>query len=313
MPRLRYLLYPGLIGYAIFCYLLAPASVLHLAWVNVLWMLAPLVLLPLAFYVDRRPLPIYAWAASTGLLAGAFLLPPGLAAALLALPYLLFTVYTGWTALDRLTTWRTAEVVRLAGWLYLSVAAFWAFADRLDWQPLGFDPVIVLLTAAHFHYAGLLLPLLTGLVIQDRPSRLAGAIGWLVVGGVPLVAIGLTASQFGVPHWLEQLAVVVMIAGGMGSAYLHLIVAGYGPHRNARKLFFLGSACLLSGMLLALAYNFRALLPWPFLDIPHMYALHGTLNTIGVGVLLLGGWVLRVRSSDYHVTTASVPEAQIST
>ena len=290
-------MYPGLIGYGLFVYLLAPDSPLHLSWVNVLWMLAPLVLLPLAFYVDRRPLPVYAWAAAAGLLAAAFLLPAGLSAALLAFPYLLFTAWSAWTALDRLTAWRPAPVVRLAGWLFLPVAAFWAFADRLDWQPLGFEPTIVLLTAAHFHYAGLLLPLLTGLLLEETPGRLASWVGGLVVAGVPLVAFGLTASQLGLPHWLEQLAVVVMVAGGMGSALLHVRAAGYGPHRRSRQLFFLGGNCLFVGMLLALAYNFRNLLPWTFLDIPHMYALHGTLNTLGVGIFLLGGWVLRVRAA----------------
>ena len=259
-------------------------------------MLAPLVLLPLAFYLEWRPLPVYGWAFSVGLLAGAYLLLPGLAAALLALPYLLFTVWSGWTALDRLPSWTLATITRLAGWLYLPVAAFWAFADRLDWQPLGFDPTIVLLTAAHFHYAGLLLPLLTGLAMDRLPGGFARLTGILVVVGVPLVAIGLTASQFGVPHWLEQAAVIVMILGGMGSALLHIRLAGYGPHRSSRQLFFLGGGCLFMGMLLALAYNFRTVLPWPFLDIPHMYAVHGTLNTLGVGVLLLGGWVLRARS-----------------
>ena len=265
-------------------------------------MLAPLVLLPLAFYVDRRPLPIYGWAFSVGLLAGSYLLLPSLSAALLALPYLLFTVWSGWTALDRLTTWNTAAVVRLCGWLYLPVAAFWAFADRLDWQPLGFDPTIVLLTAAHFHYAGLLLPLLTGLLIDVLPGRTSNYVGICVVLGVPLVAFGLTASLFGVPHWVEQIAVLVMVLGGLGSGILHILAAGFGPHRLSRQLFFLGGSFLIGGMLLAFAYNYRAVLPLPWLDIPHMYALHGTLNTLGVGVLLLGGWVMRTRAIDRSIS-----------
>ena len=290
------MLYPGLIGYALFVYLLAPASVLHLSWVTALWLFAPLVLLPLAFYVDRRSLPIYAWASSTGLLAGSYLLPPSLAAALLALPYLLFTVWSGWAALDRLHRWHWPAVVRLSGWLYLPVAAFWAFADRLDWQPLGFDPTIVLLTAAHFHYAGLLLPLVTGLAMERAKQPVFRYVGAAVVFGVPLVAVGLTASQFGVPHWMEQLAVMVMVLGGLGSGMLHIVLAGYGPHRLARQLFFLGGGFLLGGMLLAFAYNFRAVLLLPWLDIPHMYAIHGTLNTLGVGICLLGGWVALTRA-----------------
>jgi outer membrane biosynthesis protein TonB len=46
------------------------------------------------------------------------------------------------------------------------------------WRPLDFDPVIVLLTAVHFHYAGFLLPLCTALAAREVGGRGAAAACW---------------------------------------------------------------------------------------------------------------------------------------
>ncbi|MEZ4934569.1 MAG: YndJ family transporter [Saprospiraceae bacterium] len=50
---------------------------------------------------------------------------------------------------------------------YLSVGGLWAVADRMGWRPLDYDPEIVFLTVAHFHYAGFVLPIVAGFVVRE--------------------------------------------------------------------------------------------------------------------------------------------------
>ena len=72
--------------------------------------------------------------------------------------------------------------------------------SRLGIQPLGFGDTIVLLTAAHFHYAGFAAPILTGLagrILSDAPSttrRLFVVAGIAITIGTPIVATGITVS-----------------------------------------------------------------------------------------------------------------------
>src|SRR5258708_7317839 len=69
--------------------------------------------------------------------------------------------------------WQTPELAIAAGLVYIAVGGTWTFASRLGKGFFGFDEPLVLLTGAHFHYAGLLLPILTGLAARNLRSRLA--------------------------------------------------------------------------------------------------------------------------------------------
>lgn len=173
---------------------------------------------------------------------------------------------------------------------FLLIAAAWSTADRFAFQPLGFDPIIVVLTGAHFHYAGFVVALLAHLLITQKDTSLVKLIGVLVLMGVPAVAFGITSSQFGGPPWLEGVAGSIMALGGVGVATVHL-----GLIKNTKDLFtkillIVGAVCLMAGMILAMLYAWRHLYFISFLSIPWMYAVHGTLNSVGIGVCLLEAW-----------------------
>src|SRR5256885_1534113 len=71
--------------------------------------------------------------------------------------------------------------------LYWLVGAGWLALARFGLRPLGFSPEIVLATAVHFHFAGVLLPVL---VLRSTGPRLVPP----VLLGVPLVALGITLA-----------------------------------------------------------------------------------------------------------------------
>lgn len=216
-------------------------------------------------------------------LVAAFCLPPGWTAASLAGLWLLVVARLGLWAVRRLGELPLAALLAIA---FLGVAAAWAFADRLGWQPLGFDPLIVLLTAIHFHYAGFALALMTALL--PRSSWQTSLSKGLVVG-VGGVAVGITSTQLHGPAWIEVTAVTLMVLVGWGIALLQWREAGKGRHRSSKLLLRLGSAALFGGLLLALLYGWRFAQLWPWLTIPWMYATHGVLNSVGFTLLTFVG------------------------
>src|SRR5262249_61736011 len=105
-----------------------------------------------------------------------------------------------------------ADISVNVGFIYLAVGGTWAVLSRSGWRPLDFRDIIVLATAVHFHYAGLILPLLAGLAaakLRDGQSQLAAAraIIW-----VPLVPEGLTPAALGITL-VERLADWVFAVG----------------------------------------------------------------------------------------------------
>ena len=146
------------LGAVVFTILLLPDSPQELNWVKIIFLFAPTLLIPLWLYsqfkIKNISFLLGAW--SLGL---AFLMPKGMWAGYLAIPWLLFTICLGYNALftTQQPSLATGSWSGRAAFLFLPVGAAWAVADRLGWQPMGFQATIVLLTAVHFHYAGFLL------------------------------------------------------------------------------------------------------------------------------------------------------------
>lgn len=285
----------------------------HTAWAEALLFFAALVIVP--FLIDliaddadgpltRRLLGAAArlQLPAALLLVFAFTRAPDVRAALRALPWacVLFLLATVGTLRvvqrgGRPFPWLCRDV----GLIYAAVGAAWLMADRFGLRPLGFDEAIVLLTAIHFHFAGLLLPALAGLALHEfKNSRLGVLIGLSVIAGVPAVALGISASQLGFDPRIEMVAALFMAVGGLGLAGLHLKLATQAAWPVAvRWLWAIAGCSLIAGMLLAALYGLRHFFqPWPWLDIPWMRAMHGSVNALGFGFCgVIGWWFARAR------------------
>jgi hypothetical protein len=166
-------------------------------------------------------------------------------------------------------------------------------ADRVGFRPLDFPDVIVTLTAVHFHYAGLLLPLTVGLIVRTLPSSTFARIASIgVVLGVPAVAVGITMTQLGFSPLFEAIAGGVLALSGIFTGFLQMRIA-FNAHRRpyVRALFVIAGSSLIFGMVLAAIYASRAFfLPIPWLDVPWMRALHGSANALGFGLCGVLAW-----------------------
>ncbi|HZS03903.1 MAG TPA: YndJ family protein [Blastocatellia bacterium] len=280
-------------------------SPLHLRWGTSLLLLSPMVLVPLGLRLvvsaDSKGIEgrLWKWASMLQLPAAlallvAFALPIGWRAAALSLPWLVVTVMISLGGLVRASRRGSGPLEELsidAGLIYLAVGGVWAVLARSGARPLGFDPVIVLLTAIHFHYAGFLLPLVTGMAGRRLKSGIARIAALAVIAGVPLTAVGITTTQLGFSHAVESLAALLTALAGLLTAWLHFRLAIQKNQPGlVRGLWLVAALSLTFSMTLAALYGLRFYLPTAWPDIPWMRALHGTANAFGFGFAGLLAW-----------------------
>jgi hypothetical protein len=281
-----------------------------------LFVLSPLVLVPLlltAIFDEHDDTPLIR-ALSWSQLPCALALPlaaslaPGGLGLLAALPWVGWTVLAAWIGLTR--AWALlrdggvrglfdGELAIAAGLGFPLVGSGWFVCDRLALEPLGFSPLIVLLTAAHFHHAGFTLPLSAGLLARALPQQhdLWRITAVTVVLAVPLVALGITFSPL-----LELIAALITAGSGIAVAIGMLLRSHEVPTLPGLLSALAGSA-LLAGMSFAGSYaigEFQGV-AWP--DIVAMIRLHGAINALGFGLLGAWAWHLRppsVRGSQHR-------------
>jgi hypothetical protein len=279
------------------------------AWAHALLLFAALVLVPLALellrdleeaatsarwfvWIERLQLP-----AALALLVACWL-PPGALAAAATLPW------AGLTAgMAVIGLWRAQQgglrrdldgLCRDAALIFAVIGGAWTLADRYAYRPLGFEVAIVALTAVHFHFAGLLLPLFAGLVQRELFFwRLASRAAVGVVLGTPALAVGIVMTQLGAGPSFEAAAGCGLALAGMAVGVLHVRIAtdGKGQPLLTRALLAVAGVSLFIAMVFAALYAMRAFVaPFPWLGIPQMRMLHGTLNAIGFGFCGVLAW-----------------------
>lgn len=281
--------------------------VLHLAWAYAMLLFAALVLVPLALDLvdadDDTLLAAEFFRMAHGLqlpaallLILAFVQPAGMKALACAAPWIICTGLVATTGLLRILRRGITPLSLLCrdvGLVFLAVGGGWLTCDRIGFRPLGFSPDIVLLTAIHFHFAGLILPIITGRVVAEFSDvRFAALVGYGVLSGVPLVAVGITASQLGTGHGIELFSTAWLAMATMAVASMHLILAAQRRWPMWVRAFWAIAACaLFFSMSLAVLYATRPyVMPIVWLDIPWMRALHGTANVFGFALPAVIAW-----------------------
>lgn len=274
------------------------ARLLHFPSVEGLLLLGPLVAVPIGLRLAAPSGPLrgrwrvaaYVQPAAAALLVASFCLPAGPAAAALASPWLAFAALMALLGVLRFAERGPSPAEELAidaALIFPVVGATWLLASRAGLPFMGFVEPTVLLTAAHFHFAGFALPLLTGLAGRAVPGRHSTGACVGVVVGVPLVALGITLSAKGISG-VELLAASWLAGAGALSALLQVRAATRQPRSWA--LLAAPAFCLLGGMLFAAAWGLRPLTAsmWPSFET--MIAVHATLNVLGYTLPSLAAW-----------------------
>ena len=237
------------------------------------------------------------------------LLAPGAFAGVVAGIWLLFSLLLALLGLLFLFQTRARSLPEscLAGALvYLPIGALWLLMSRLNLRPLGFDSLIVLLTAVHFHFITLTALTITGLSGQalkaERrafPHRLYRVLAPGMLITPLIVAGGITLTQVTGVRLLEGVGACLLACCLIGIALLNVcfIVPGTRP-ALARILLLVSSNGVVLTMLLATAYALGETTGAWTITIAQMIALHGWINGLVFGLCGLLGW--RLRQSEWE-------------
>lgn len=153
---------------------------------------------------------------------------------------------------------------------------------------LRFEPIIVLLTVVHYHYAGFALPLVAGHAGRvvaaddghfgaDFAGRVAAATTLVIIVNVALIAVGITFSPL-----VEVVAVTLFTVAVAGFAMLVLRDVVPTIARLPGVLLTVASLAVFVTMALALAYGYSAFPATAALvTVGEMIRWHGTLNAFG--------------------------------
>ncbi len=241
-----------------------------------------------AIYLELRRLLLTAHPASAALAVIALTLLPGLTATALGALWLLYALGIAAAGAlrfasraDRLAP---AELCIDAGLVQTAVAGF-AFLTACAGLPfLGYEYPWQTLTAVHFSYAGMALPVFAGMIGRALNGRCARAFGLVAPGvifGSALVGFGILWSPL-----LEVLSVIALSASLWVCAGLVLGVVAPAIKRWPLKLgLMLSAAVLFVSMPLAVLYALGDVRGELILTIPQMIDTHGRLNAFGFGLL----------------------------
>lgn len=225
------------------------------------------------------------------LTTASFFLKEGLQAGALVTLWFIVAAALALDGLERLIRTRLQSFVQFCfafGEGYAVVGALWLMASRLGMQPAGFHEPIVLLTAVHFHYAGLMAATLAGLAASSMraPSSLRIALSCAVVGP------GLLGLAFLVGPKMKLAAVGLIAIGEFGIAFANFRIGLTAAGGIGGRLLLAGSVCVIFGMALAGIWAVGEYPLHAFVNLVQMARYHGVLNSVGFGLCSLSGWTL---------------------
>jgi len=274
---------------------------------ELLFLLAPWVVVPLSLSLVPRTsssglfritvtLVRYLIFPGAILTTASFLLPAGRVAGALVSLWLIVCMALALDGLDRFIRTRLGsfqEFCFAVGEGYALVGTMWLLASRLGMQPMGFYEPIVLLTAIHFHYAGLMAAILAGLVACWMRTSLALRITLSCAALGP----GLLGLAFLAGPKLKLAAVGVMVIGECGIAIGTFRIGLAEAGSIGGRLLLAGGACVIFGMALAAIWAAGEYPLHAFVNLEQMARYHGVLNSIGFGLCSLVGWTLLRQST----------------
>jgi len=279
-------------------------SFFRLSIVDLLFLLAPWVIVPLALNLvpaqGNRLSQVnvlvvrYLFFPAAALTTASFFLKDGQPAGALVWLWLIVAAAVALDGLERFIRRRLQsfpEFCFVLGEGYALVGALWLVASRTGLHPFGFHEPIVLLTAIHFHYAGLTAAILAGLASSSMrtPLSLRTALSCALAGP------GLLGLAFLVGAKLKLAAVCLMVFGECGIALATLRVGLGKASGTGGRMLLIGSVCVIVAMALAGIWAVGEYPLHAFVNLEQMARYHGVLNSVGFGLCSLVGWSLLQR------------------
>jgi hypothetical protein len=274
--------------------------------VNLLVGVGMLVVVPAGLRLIRDPAVVVArrcWPVGAVAGAASLWLPRGTVATSLATIYAIAAAVLCAYAVSRPVRprreWPTEAAV-LTALVSPAVAASALVAERAGYPLFGFEPGILALTVAHFHFAGFAAALIAGLESSVRsrvtagppagtsrltPGRAADAAALTVPAGTLLVLLGYFTTEA-----VELAGALVLTAGMWTVGWLTWRYARTAaPDRLTAALLGCSAVVLVASMALAVSWALGEATGLPHPSLTWMAATHGVANALGFAVCAMVG------------------------
>ena len=285
---------------------LARAGIAPLGSIELIFLFAPLVVVPLGMELlrvdgagrfDRIAQWVQPLCAALAIIA--LWLPPGRPAGILASGWMClcsllavspptsFLSFSRPLAAGRLRLRRLGALARID----LLVGGAWFLASRFSMHPFRTQEPMVLLTAVHFHFAGFATAVICAAMLRFAHQH--GLERWLkrllpVVVGMPYVV----AAGFVISPALKMGAGVVFSASVAALAIALRSIAKHTQSASARFFLEIAAVGVFAGMVLSSVYAIADFRGQYGLAIPQMAGTHGLLNAVGFCLPGLLGWLI---------------------
>lgn len=210
--------------------------------------------------------------------------------AFFALVWFVFTALVAFHGISRLLERGRKPIEEFAidsGLIYLLLGGFWFFVAVANIQIMNFSSFITVLTAIHFHYSAIIVPIFVGLLgrKQRHNRRMYGALTVIVMISPMTIAIGITYSRT-----FEFFAVLVY----MLALFLYSIFVFRTPFKNklAKALLSFSSVVLMLTITFSFIYAFGRMQYSITIPINLMVYIHGLVNAFGFVIPALIGWII---------------------
>ena len=287
---------------------LARMRIARVGGIELLFLFAPLVVVPLGMELSRviagtsalHELARRLHPLGAALTVVAMWLPPGSRAGWFAIGWLVvcgLVAGSGVVGLVR-APWldagggaRATSIVICIARFDVAVGGAWLVASRWGMRPMGIQEPIGLLTAVHFHFAGFATAMIGAATLRfaERDAQHE----WLrrlvlMVAVLPVVV----AAGFVISPVVKMGAAVLFSASVAGLA---IAVRAYGRKAGdgtARFFLQVAAGAIVMGMVLSAAYAIADYAGSDALTIPEMARTHGILNAVGFSLAGLLGWLV---------------------
>ena len=279
---------------------------IRLAWAECLFLLAPLVTVPLGLRlvaeaqgqgIARSFFRATMLVQPLGALlpVASFAFPKGHLVGRLSAGWLAVTACVGLCGLAGVATGEAPALERIClnvGLIYLPFGGFWFVASRLGLNPDGFKEPIVFLTAVHFHYAAFATPILAamaGIALRHRTGtrhKLFPAAACSVIVAPPLLAAGWALAL----PILKVTAAFLLVVGVFMVVGLTFLAIQRFQRPLAGALLVISGLSVAAGMCLVCLYAGGEFVGVKLITIPQMTVSHGVLNSLGFTLCGLLGW-----------------------
>jgi len=316
--------------------LLARAGIARIGAIELMFLFAPLVVVPLGMelarllgsggWIDRAARRLQPPGAALAI--AALWLPPGRTAGALAFGWMLVCGLAGFSGISGFfdpakskvsssfvvpTSPKTREkwatpfhlstgsstsrfAVALAQ-LDLIVGGAWFVASRLGMHPMEIQEPIGLLTAVHFHFAGFATAMIAAATLRfAQNGRWERSLR--VLAPIVVIMPYVVAVGFVTSPTVKMGAGVLFSISVAGFAVVLRFCAQRTDKTAARVLLQVAAVTVFAGMVLASVYAIADLRGSDLLPIPQMARTHGILNAVGFCMCGLLGWIVEWETDD---------------